>query len=186
VGVSVCRCDRERVVVGLKIQVFSKWILPGTDNVLSRLVPMSEVGNMAVLGLGYASGDIQVVVTGKCKKMEKFPVEGALREVEEETGIVVRDEKFNLCHQMENTHHFSLYLSEVPKISSAKIQSAKMGDDKRRRVSTVIYGPTDVIESLVQVACPTDVSEKITHFAVVPLSVAIRVTMHIVGDDQDD
>lgn len=185
VGVSICEC-RDRVVVQLKVQVFSNAVLPGTDGVLSALVPTADVGRMAVLGIRYSCGDIQVVVTGKCKKVERFPMEGALREIEEETGIMVYDEKFSICHQDDTTYHFSLYLSAVPKISTNRTRTTKKGDDKRRKVSTVIYGPTEVIESLIRVARPTDTSEDITGFAVVPLSIALRVTTHIVGDDQDD
>ena len=167
--------SREGKVVIAEEQTFSSCVYTGTRKVATGLTPTYHV-----LCVGYKAGDMQIAVTGSVKEGESCR-EAAEREIQEEVGIVGAQVTYvtTTNHQNKTVEHYTLYLSEMPALTTSCPKVPEGSDDWRKKVSIIIYGPEDVMIRLMQAAKATDPKESITYYAIMPLSVAMRALLHI-------
>ena len=173
----------------IETQLFSRFCLPN-DNVAMSTIPKDHV----VLGLGYNLGDIQLRISGSRKEREQT-IEAALREIREETGLIVsrKNLKF-ICTAKKEKHgrpctvtHYSLNVDECDNLEFAdEFIEIDNEDDASKKVSIIVHGSakSKTLSKVVAIAKPTDPNEMITFYALVPSPIALFVTGKIdVSDD---
>ena len=175
----VCSCmGKTRIVQRLRIQYFSSSMSPGTCNVLKGLVAKG-LGETYVLAIRYTDGDVELCIGGRIEKGEASG-KAAVRELREETGIKTSEKMLELLQDSKKDPIYGLCLTKKPDISDILV-TPKSGPKTGCRVSTIVYGSKELITSMIQVARPTDTTEQIMGYVMVPLCLAASVAYRFVG-----
>jgi len=161
-------------IVPMETQLFSTFCLPGSD-VAARGIPRVCM----ILALGYSLEDKQLCVTGSCKVGET-PEQAAVREILEETGMVVSAKALRSLHTGYRkktkhrwgctAHHFALDVDVLgTDVAIDTEMSTPTGkDDASTKVSVIIHGSRETLMALLTRIGPTDSTEAIAYFAIVP------------------
>lgn len=168
--------DIETCTVGKKTNIckkqkFSRYYLTGMYSTLCDIQT-----DTSILCVGYTGGDMQFTVTGTCHFGEDEET-AVSREIMEEVGIDFDATKLLLHsygfieNQETRSAVFSLCiddcrprpLSELPQVFRGRYR-----DDKRRKVSVIIYGKRENLRSLMEMARPLIKNEGINYYGSVP------------------
>lgn len=183
---------KDKLILTPENQIFSKYALPGHYMAISKL-SLNIPNDHMIVGIGYDTGDIQLSITGS-KKIKEKTINSALREVREELGLILDRKHLNyLCTQEKSSYnkpgrtvHYSV---DIDALDGLVMLQENIGiidsiddeeeDDYSKKVSVIIHGSHQKLSKLIANAKPTDTSEVITFYSLVPLDVALRVIFHI-------
>jgi hypothetical protein len=167
--------DIETCTVGRRVgicnkQLFSSYYLTGMNSAISVLPKESSI-----LCVGYCIGDMQFTVTGSCYKDETVQ-DAAIREVKEELGVDIDITKLKLhshgaiTNDKKKSTIFTLCIDncEMRPIHELSKSMNDLKDDRSRKVSVMIYGSTENIRQLMEMARPMKREEGIAFYGSVP------------------
>lgn len=179
-GVVYCQLvfDDDRRIVGredvvpMPTQLFSTYCLPGSEIAMGFILP-----DRMILAIGYSLKDKQFSVTGSCTFGETHE-DAAVREILEEIGLSVTTDELHLLHTSKKTRyrqactatHFALDVDALgdDMAISTTLHEPEGKPDPSNKVSVIVHGSYKAMTALLAKIGPTDTTETISFFAIVP------------------
>ncbi|ARF09553.1 NUDIX hydrolase [Indivirus ILV1] len=168
-----------KTIVGLmhecRKQLFSNFYLVGIISALEKIPKES-----CLLYIGYTPGDMQIGVTGSCQIGES-PKQAAVREIKEELGVNILPVDLKECSfEKMKRGYCTVYSLCIDNCAFTQLRCSELKksgyDNKQNKIAVIIYGSNEKVKKLIEIAKPTDSTEKISYYASVPQPCALNVT----------
>ncbi len=145
------------------------------------MLPINDV----IVFIGYSEkigGDAQIGLTGSIDK-GSYPLNTAIKELNEETGFTTSTVNFNLNGEYVGKNNRKIFVYTLKAIDCIPLKTIPIGKKSygfNNKIVILLYGNSLEVSNLMEKIPIRNGEENINHFLIVPVSAAIQMASHLI------